>query len=59
LLGIGFSVNNLGAIVRYRSIVIPLLVVLMATQVDWERIGRLLLPYIKNGSNVSKTSVNP
>lgn len=59
LLGIGFSVNNLGAIVRYRSIVIPLLVVLMATQVDWERIGRLLLPYIKNGSNVSKTNVNP
>jgi hypothetical protein len=59
LLGIGFSVNNLGAIVRYRSIVIPLLVVLMTTQVDWDRIGKWLLPYIKNGNNVSKTTVNP
>jgi len=39
LLSIGFSVNNLGAIVRYRSIILPLLVVLMATQVNWGKIG--------------------
>jgi hypothetical protein len=38
LLAIGFSVNNLGAIVRYRSIFIPLLVVPMASQIDWNRI---------------------
>jgi hypothetical protein len=39
LLSIGFSVNNLGAIVRYRSIILPLIVVLIATQVNWSRIG--------------------
>ena len=38
LLAIGFSVNNLGAIVRYRSIIIPLLVVPMAAQIDWKKI---------------------
>jgi hypothetical protein len=38
LLAIGFSVNNLGAIVRYRSIFIPLLVVPMAAQIDWKKI---------------------
>lgn len=38
LLAIGFSVNNLGAIVRYRSVFIPLLVVPMAAQIDWKKI---------------------
>ena len=38
LLAIGFSVNNLGAIVRYRSIMIPLLVVPMAAQINWRKI---------------------
>jgi len=38
LLAIGFSVNNLGAIVRYRSIMIPLLVVPMAAQINWKKI---------------------
>ena len=39
LLAIGFSVNNLGAIVRYRSIIIPLLVGIMAVQTDWKKIA--------------------
>ena len=39
LLAIGFSVNNLGAIVRYRSIIIPLVVTIMAAQTDWKAIA--------------------
>jgi hypothetical protein len=41
LLAIGFSVNNLGAIVRYRSVIMPLLVVPMVAQIDWKRIESL------------------
>ncbi len=41
LLGIGFSVNNLGAIVRYRSIVFPLLIVFIVAQIDWLKIKDL------------------
>jgi hypothetical protein len=57
LLGIGFSVNNLGAIVRYRSIIMPLLVVLVAVYVDWERISQFLSRSIKNNNNVGKTGI--
>ncbi|HZI54660.1 MAG TPA: hypothetical protein VFD56_13185, partial [Chitinophagaceae bacterium] len=39
LLTIGFTVNNLGAIVRYRSIVLPLLISIMAAQTDWKMIA--------------------
>ena len=52
LLAIGFSVNNLGAIVRYRSIIIPLLVAPMAAQIDWKRVGNLLLNGIRNKNNI-------
>ena len=38
LLAIGFSVNNLGAIVRYRSITLPLLIAMMVAQTDWKTI---------------------
>lgn len=38
LLAIGFSVNNLGAIVRYRSIVLPLLMVPVIAQINWEKV---------------------
>ncbi|HLG40750.1 MAG TPA: hypothetical protein VI461_13820 [Chitinophagaceae bacterium] len=38
LLATGFSINNLGAIVRYRSIVIPLLMIPVAAQTDWKKI---------------------
>jgi hypothetical protein len=48
LLAIGFSVNNLGAIVRYRSIIIPLVIVLLAAQINWEKIGQFLFKDFKN-----------
>ena len=54
LLAIGFSVNNLGAIVRYRSIILPLLVIPMAASIDWSRIGSFFTNNIKNKNNVSK-----
>ncbi|MBL7740448.1 MAG: hypothetical protein JNK14_14620 [Chitinophagaceae bacterium] len=38
MLAIGFSVNNLGAIVRYRSIIFPLLLVPMVALTDWKKI---------------------
>jgi hypothetical protein len=41
LFAIGFSVNNLGAIVRYRSVVLPLLVAPMAASTDWKRIAAI------------------
>ena len=49
---IGYSVNNLGAIVRYRSIVFPFLLVPMAAKIDWKRIGRFVFQNIKNGNNI-------
>jgi hypothetical protein len=49
LLAIGFSVNNLGAVVRYRSIVIPLLVIPMVAQTDWEKIADIFSK--KNNNN--------
>ncbi len=52
LLAIGFSVNNLGAIVRYRSVIIPLLVIPMAAQIDWTRINNVLFKNIKNKNNI-------
>ncbi|MEO7394899.1 MAG: hypothetical protein ABIU11_08120, partial [Chitinophagaceae bacterium] len=51
LLAIGFSVNNLGAIVRYRSIIMPLLIIPMAAQIDWKRLGLLFTGDIKNKLN--------
>jgi hypothetical protein len=48
LLAIGFSVNNLGAIVRYRSIIMPLLIIPMAAQIDWNRILGMFTKNIKN-----------
>jgi len=41
LLAIGFSINNLGAIVRYRSIIIPLLIIPIVVQTDWSKIEAL------------------
>ncbi len=52
LLAIGFSVNNLGAIVRYRSVIIPLLVVPMAAQINWPRLNTLISNGIKNKNNL-------
>jgi len=53
LLAIGFSVNNLGAIVRYRSIILPLLVIPVVALIDWERLGKVFFNGIKNKNNVT------
>ena len=55
LLLLGFTVNFLGAIVRYRSIVLPFLLVPVISLIDWERIYLILFSNIKNNSNVSNT----
>ena len=52
LLAIGFSVNNLGAIVRYRSIVLPFVVVPMVALIDWKRLNKIFFNGIKNKNNV-------
>ena len=56
LLAIGFSVNNLGAIVRYRSIILPLLVIPMAASIDWRRFANIFTNNIRNKNNVAKIS---
>lgn len=43
LLAIGFSVNNLGAIVRYRSLVLPFFIIPMMAFTDWAKINSKLL----------------
>lgn len=48
LLMIGYTVNILGAIVRYRSIVMTLLVIPVVAGADWNRIGKL---FAGNGNN--------
>jgi len=52
LLSIGFSVNNLGAIVRYRSIIIPLLVIPMIAQIDWSRLNSYFFKNIKKNNYI-------
>jgi hypothetical protein len=56
LLAIGFSVNNLGAIVRYRSVIIPLLVIPMVARTDWERIFSVFYNNIKKNNNVTNSA---
>ena len=53
LLAIGFSVNNLGAIVRYRSVIIPLLVIPMAAYINWNQILSFFVNNIRNKSQMS------
>lgn len=55
LMAIGFSVNNLGAIVRYRSVIMPLLVIPMIAQIDWERITSIFSNNIRNKNNIIKS----
>ncbi len=47
LITIGYVVNNLGAIVRYRSIVLPLLFTPIICGIDWKRVNNVLFPNIK------------
>jgi len=49
---IGYSVNNLGAIVRYRSIIFPFLLAPMAAKIDWKRFNEIIFKNIKNGNNI-------
>lgn len=48
LMMIGYTVNVLGAIVRYRSIVLSLLIIPIVAKIDWDRIGKLFLGNITN-----------
>ena len=43
LLSIGYTVNFIGAIVRYRSILLPFLVTPIVALIDWVKIKRLVL----------------
>lgn len=52
LMMIGYSVNILGAIVRYRSIVFPFLMIPMIASIDWSKINKLLFGNILNKNNV-------
>jgi len=47
LLSIGFSVNNLGAIARYRSIMFPVFITPLAAMIDWSRVQGLIFRNIK------------
>jgi hypothetical protein len=58
LLAIGFSVNNLGAIVRYRSVIIPLLVVPMVARTDWKRVFSLFYNNINKNVNIKNSAPN-
>lgn len=59
LLAIGFSVNNLGAIVRYRSVIMPLLVIPMVAGLDWNRLGALFSNNIKFKNNIKDSALKP
>lgn len=49
---IGYSVNNLGAIVRYRSIVLPFLMVPIIALIDWNRVSSYILGDMKLKNNI-------
>lgn len=51
LLTIGYTVNFIGAIVRYRSIIIPFLIVPIVCLTDWGRVYKLYFKYIKINDN--------
>ena len=52
LLTIGYTVNFLGAIVRYRSIILPFLLGPVICLIDWNRISRLIFNNIRNNANI-------
>lgn len=59
LLAIGFSVNNLGAIVRYRSVIMPLLVVPMLASLDWSKLYTVFFNNIRNKNNINNSTSKP
>jgi hypothetical protein len=52
LLTIGYTVNFIGAIVRYRSIILPFLLVPVICLTNWKRIFSLVFNNIRNNYNV-------
>jgi len=52
LFTIGYTVNFLGAIVRYRSLVLPLLIVPLVANIEWNRIGKYFNGNIPIKNNV-------
>ena len=52
LMMVGYTVNILGAIVRYRSIIFPFLLVPMMAKINWGKINNLFLGNINNKNNV-------
>jgi hypothetical protein len=55
LITIGYSVNNIGAIVRYRSIILPLLLTPLFCRINWQKINKLIFNNISIKNNVVKT----
>ena len=55
LITIGYSVNNIGAIVRYRSIILPLLLTPLFCRINWQRINNLVSNNIIIKNNVEKS----
>ena len=55
LITIGYSVNNIGAIVRYRSIILPLLLTPLFCRINWRRLNKLVFSNIIIKNNVVKT----
>ena len=52
LMMVGYSVNVLGAVVRYRSIVLPFLMVPLCAAINWQRIGTILFGNINDNNNM-------
>ena len=55
LITIGYSVNNIGAIVRYRSIILPFLLTPLFCRLDWQRIKKTFFNNIIIKNNISKS----
>jgi uncharacterized protein with PQ loop repeat len=49
---IGYTVNILGAIVRYRSIVLPFIIVPIVAKIDWDKILAAISGNITNKNNI-------
>lgn len=54
LITVGYSVNNIGAIVRYRSIVLPLLFTPVFCEIDWKRFYNQVIVNIIKNNNINK-----
>lgn len=52
LMSIGYTVHFLGAIVRYRSVVLPLLIIPMVASINWKKIEEFLFINITNEKNI-------